>query len=298
MITFYRRTKQDKSLKTLPRFRVGCWVSVQDPSPEELDTLSERLGLDPDVLMDGLDPDEIPRIETGQGKVYVLVKTIVGEELDTLLIVLGESFILTLCRRTPGFLQRMISSGDVVTTQRLKTLIKMLAYNDLELEMVTNRIIKEVQKKRAFEEIDPEELNDLLRKEAFLNSVVSLYYNTRLVYTRLLGTLNFYEQDRDIIESLIHESEERYNLAKNALKTLSNLREYYLIVSSNKLNRMINILTVLTVLISIPAAVSGVYGMNILLPLQKDPNAFAYIMGIIIVFWAVFVFYVKKNRLL
>jgi len=300
MISYYRRTKQDSKLKRLPEFRVGCWINVEDPSEEELEKLAGLLDLDTDLLNDGLDPDEIPRVEVEGDKVYVLVKTvdIKNKALDTLLVVVGGTFVLTLSRRPQNFLKEIRKTGKVITTQRTKLLISVLDKNDQELEEMTNTVVKQVQKRGPLKNIEFWELNNLLQSEVLLNNLVSFYYYTRLVYTRLLKTIRLYEEDRDIIESLLTESEERFNLSKNALRTLSNIRDYYMILSSSRLNRMINVLTVLTIIISIPAAISGVYGMNVALPLQHDQNVFLYIMAVIFGLWAVFLYYVKRSRLL
>ncbi len=300
MISYYRRTKQDSKLRRLPEFRVGCWINVEDPSEEELEKLAGLLDLDTDLLNDGLDPDEIPRVEVEGDKVYVLVKTvdIKNKALDTLLVVVGGTFVLTLSRRPQNFLKEIRKTGKVITTQRTKLLISVLDKNDQELEEMTNTVVKQVQKRGPLKNIEFWELNNLLQSEVLLNNLVSFYYYTRLVYTRLLKTIRLYEEDRDIIESLLTESEERFNLSKNALRTLSNIRDYYMILSSSRLNRMINVLTVLTIIISIPAAISGVYGMNVALPLQHDQNVFLYIMAVIFGLWAVFLYYVKRSRLL
>ena len=82
--------------------------------------------------------------------------------------------------------------------------------------------------------------------------------------------IEFFEEDKEFINDLIIESDQGMNLCRNALKTITNLRHYYYIILSNRLNRTLKILTIFTILISIIAAVSSVYGMNIKLPFQDN----------------------------
>ena len=105
-------------------------------------------------------------------------------------------------------------------------------------------------------------------------------------------------KDKDIVEDLINESEQGFDLCKSTLKSISNMRNNLVIMLSNRLNKTISTLTILTVIITIPAAISGIYGMNLRLPLQQNPFAFFYILGFIIVSWTLFFVYFKARRII
>ena len=47
---------------------------------------------------------------------------------------------------------------------------------------------------------------------------------------------------------------------------------------ANNLNAVIRVLTILTVIISVPTFIASVYGMNVDLPFQNDSLAFAGVM--------------------
>ena len=302
MIEFYKRRKKDQSLKKIKKFKVGSWIKVTDPSKKDIDYLVDNFELEKENLEDGLDDNEIPRIETSEEATYVFIKTInsLRTQLDTMLIAIGKNFILTLSKNDPAYLSKILENKlKFVTTQKLKSLITLLELNDVEFEQTTFQITKEVKRKKNLSvELGEKELKNLLEKEDLLNSLLSAYVSTQLVYSRLLKKLNFYEEDKDVLDDLIIESEERFNLCRQSLKTISNIREYYLILTSNKLNKIINILTVFTIFISIPAAISGIYGMNIALPIQDNPMAFTYIMAFIGLLWVLFLVYVKRNRMI
>jgi len=104
--------------------------------------------------------------------------------------------------------------------------------------------------------------------------------------------------DKAIIEDLTTEAKQGLNLCRSSLKNISNIRKYYDISLSSKLNRIITVLTVFTIIISIPAAISGVYGMNVLLPLQENRFAFYIILGPTAFICLLFIWYLKKKKII
>ncbi len=299
MITYFKRSVKDKNLRRINKFEIGSWINAINPTKREIDKLSKEFNLDKQNLLSGLDEHEVPRVEFDEGVVYIILKTIskYENELSTILIVLSKNFILTLSKSKPSFIEE-IEKGNIefITTQKLKSLIKLFSLNNKEFERKTLNIVKLVSsEKKAVEKLREEQINNLLKKEDILNSLVSSYYYTNAVYNRIIKKIKFYEEDKEIIEDLIIETTEGFNLCKSSLKTISNIRNNLVILMSNRLNRLITLLTILTVFLTVPASISGLYGMNLVLPLQQNPFAFFYIIGIIFLIWIAFIIYFKKK---
>ena len=55
--------------------------------------------------------------------------------------------------------------------------------------------------------------------------------------------------------------------------------EGYSTMMSNNLHRVIQILTALTIVLTVPTIVASFFGMNIKLPLADSPDAFLIVMG-------------------
>ena len=51
---------------------------------------------------------------------------------------------------------------------------------------------------------------------------------------------------------------------------------------TNNLNRVIKILTALTIVLAVPTIVASFYGMNVKLPLAESPDAFLIVLGVTI----------------
>jgi len=302
MIRFYRRTIKDQQIQEVPDLEVGGWVSVVNPSTEEIDRLTKNLGLDRDNLESGLDPNELPRLDTVREDIYIFTKMIpslVLREIETYLIVIGSNFILTLSKTEPSFASKILGNKvDFVTTQKLRCLIEVLSLINEDFESLTQEVVKRVQvQRKTIRNLQEQELKMLMEQEIVLNELIFAYSYINLLYERILRKIKFFDQDKEIIEDLITETNEGFNICKSSLKTLSNIRNYYVISLSNKLNRIITILTIFTIILAVPAAISGVYGMNLILPLQEHPLGFYYVLTMIITIWGGLIFYFKKTKI-
>ncbi len=303
MISYFKRTIKDNSIKSLSSMEIGSWINVIDPSLEEIKYLVGKFKLDKRNLESALDQNEIPRLDFVNKDIYFLAKSISTaqkEDIETYLIVISKNFILTLSRTEPDFIKKIIKNRiDFITTQKLKCLINLFSLISESFEKLTVNTVKRVQARRRFnDELEEKELNILLEQENILNDLVSSYYYMNLLYERAARRIKFFEQDKEIIEDLIVESTQGLNICKSSLKRISNLRNYYVIFLSNKLNKIMTVFTVFTILISIPAAISGIYGMNVLLPFAKNPLIFFYIILSMVIIWIGFIFYLKNKRII
>ena len=87
------------------------------------------------------------------------------------------------------------------------------------------------------------------------------------------------EESEDILEDALIENQQAIEMAKIYSDILSGMMDAYASVISNNLNIVMKFLTSVTIILSLPTLVASVYGMNIQLPLQHHPHAFAIIMG-------------------
>ncbi|MEK6937409.1 MAG: CorA family divalent cation transporter, partial [Nanoarchaeota archaeon] len=277
-------------------------INVVNPDMVELTSLSEKYSLNLELLEEGLDENELPRIDFEDHHTYIFVKTIFREKnvLGTLLMVLSKEFFLTLAKEEPHSIKN-IQEGKVefITTQKRKCLITLLSVINDNFENTVTKIVKNVHKKKNItDNLKESDIEDFLHEEDFLNNLVSSYYYTGALYSKMIRKIEFYEEDKEFIKDLIVESDQGLNLCRNALKTISNIRHYYSIILSNKLNRTLKVLTIFTILISILAAVSSVFGMNIKLPFQDQELAFLFVMFIVAAIMAAFLLYFRSKRII
>ena len=299
MINFYKRKIQDKTLTKLNKFETNCWINVLKPDEKELDYLANNFELDIEMLENGLDKYELPGIFFEENATYIYIKTNnTNNELTTILIILKHNFILTLSNEKTNLIKELFKDKtNFITTQRQKSTIKILTINTDYFEDYIMHIVKKVNsKKKTTQNLREKDINLLLEYEEILNNYSSVYVYTQRLYNKMIKKISFFTSDTDDLEDMINESEQGLNICNKSLKTISNIRYYYSLQLSNKLNKSITILTIFTILISISTALSGLYGMNVKLPLATNPFAFYYILILIVILMAGFIYYLKSKK--
>jgi len=299
MITFYKRNLKDVSMQKLENYETFSWINIVDPLENDLQEFAKLHNLDFDLLVEGLDPNELPRIEIENKITYTFVKaTSKNKYLSTLLIVTGENFLITISKDSLSAIDKILENKyKIITTQIMKSYLEILWIINEEMEKKVLFMVKAVQKKKPSTILLKEEdIEFLLETEDFMNNLSTTYNYTSHLYSRLMKNLKFKKAELEMLEDLIVESEQGYNLSKASLKTISNIRNYYSIVNANKLNRTIRVLTIFTVLMSVPASIGAIYGMNVKIPLENNEFVFYYISFIIFTIMGSILYYLKKKE--
>ncbi len=304
MITYYFRTIKDTELKQLDAVRTGVWVHAESPTTEEMKKLQADFGLDEDIMEDAEDFFEVPRLEKSDGGTYFFTRypyREIKEDSETapLLIIMGESFVLTVALRPVPFLERFFSGKEaVVTTQKAKFFILMVEAltNSYDSELIKLR--KAVQKERVrLTKIGMKGIERLVQYESRLNSMVDALVPTNAWLQQVPkgNYMQLFSDDIDDMEDIIIANNQVVNQARSILKTIQNMRGGIEAIMTSRLNNSLSILTVLTILLTVPLVIASLYGMNINLPLQDSPFAFFYILAANGIILAILIWFFQKK---
>ena len=155
MIKYYFRTVKDPTIKELSEARTGVWVHVVAPTNEEIQGLIKDFVLDEDIIEDAQDFFEVPRLERSAGATYFFTRYPFEEEKEDsdtapLLIIMGESFVITLALRDVPPHQKLIENKEeVVTTQKAKLFIQIMDAITYSFDGELMRLRKAVHKNRG-----------------------------------------------------------------------------------------------------------------------------------------------------
>ncbi len=288
MITHYFRTIKDTELKTLEAARPGVWVHVVSPSPEELAQLITEFSLDADIIEDAQDFFEVPRLEKSDGGTYFFMRypyreTKEDSETAPLLMIMGESYVVTIALRPVPFLDVILAGKEaIVTTQKAKLFITMIEALTKSYDTELVRLRKAVQKERVrLTKIGMRGIERLVQYETKLNSMVDALVPTNMWLQQVPkgNYMQLFADDIDDMEDIIIANNQVVNQARSILKTIQNMRGGIEAIMTSRLNNSLGILTVLTILLTIPLVIASLYGMNVNLPFQDSPYAFLYIIG-------------------
>ena len=284
---FYRSIREDKLISPA-RFRTGSWVYVEAPTAQELELLVTKFKLDPDLLRDALDPDEIPRIEVEDDVVYLYMRYAYRRgdtvETDPIMVAVGPNFVATVAGRGLPVLDRFVSTAAPFTTQRAKLLLLLLRHLVLSYEAnlkFLDRQIRGVRAKLNVATLANRDFVQFVVIEDALNSFLAELVPANLLLQSLLSgrhKLTFYEDDKDLIEDLVQATQQLGEASRSSLRTIVNIREAYSNIMTNNLNRRVGLLTSLTVVLTLPTIVFSAFGMNVPVPGMGGAAAFGWIV--------------------
>lgn len=304
MITHYFKTLKDSELKTLDTPRTGVWTHVVEPTDEEIVSLVEEYSLDEAILADARDFFEVPRLERSAGATYFFTRYPFDEKDETidtapLLIVMGESFVLTVAlREVPQFNRFIEGKERISTTQKAKFFLQIMDAITKEYEKDLTRLRRAVHRDRAkLRKIGPRDIERLVNYENELNNMVSAIVptNTWLNQVATGNYMQLYTEDVELMEDLVIANSQLVESARQVLKMIQNLRGASEAIMTSTLNSSIRTLTVLTILLTIPTIVSSLYGMNVPLPLADNPFSFWLVAIIIMITVAIVTIVFKKK---
>jgi magnesium transporter len=304
MITYLRSTHYRPAIKQRDTLQPGTWVRCERPNEEEQQLLL-GLGIDHDLLIDALDPHEVPRVEHDDGWTYFITRLPDTDDefndyTTPILFALGSEHIVTVSRDSLGRLwQPFIDGVAAPTTQKTKLFMLML-------EMITRQYQTRVasinrQMRAALKDVrqlTSKDITTLTEYERKLNDYLDALQPTNTAVEKILGgkLLRLYEDDKDLIEDLSIEFEQLIARCKSLLRTITNVRDSYRAVMDTRLNETIRLLTVITLAFTVPTMIAGIYGMNVPIPGEQSPYAFwAIIIVSVVTSGSLAVYFLRKK---
>jgi magnesium transporter len=293
----------ETGLERLEEFEPGSWIDLVGPTEEELRRVSGELNIPLDLLSGPLDEEEKSRIELEDGLTYVIVDIpiLVVEEDERsyatipLGMVVHPDYFITICLRVNpilGTFEREGIRGGFFTYKKTRFLFQILQQISVFYLRYLYRIDRETDKleRKLRASSRNEEIYDLLNlQKSLVYFTTSLRSNEGVLQKLLRGkSIRMYEEDEELLEDVLVENRQASEMAKIYTDILTGMMDAFTSVISNNLNRVMKLLTSLTIILSIPVIVAAFYGMNVDLPFQNYRHAFT--LTIVIAFMLSFAF--------
>lgn len=317
MITHY--FLEDNQLTPIKDVKESLWLHVEKPSPNEIDFLSQKYELPKDYLTSVLDDDENARAEglnQENFRIPVLlllqfpyVSTSPSGYLQfntypLALIITPDKKLITVCNyHMPFFkdiLEKPLPKNDM--SSKLNLVLQILWHLALTYNHDLADLRHQVDKLEGQIQVSTEnkhlyQLMDIQKSLVLFEAATKANFKT---LTKLANTTEF--QDHHAYHNHLHdilvETKQSMTSAKINLQLVSQMNETFSAIVSNNLNIVMKILTSLTIVLTIPTIIGGIYGMNVKLPFAESDNAFLLITGLTIIICYVAIKYLKKRNLL
>lgn len=274
----------------------GCWINLVNPSELEINTISQKLGIEPDYIKDPLDEEEKSRVERDNGTLLIIVDIPVlntDDELSTFdtiplgMIVVNDDYFVTVCLKENPIIQEFAANRvkgffTFKKTRFILQLLNKIATYYLRYLKQINRQTDHIER-QLHKSMKNQELFSLLNLEKSLVYFTTSLRSNEIVMEKILRAkfLKMYPEDEDIMEEAIIENKQAIEMAHIYSNILSGMMDAFASVISNNLNIVMKFLTSITIVLSIPTMVASFFGMNVQLPFGLDtsnPHAFGIIM--------------------
>lgn len=248
-------------------------------------------GLDPEILAYAIDEDENAHVEYDAESGTLLLVFNVPKKDDTLYEASPIAFIVT---------KDAVYSFTTDYTDYINDYISGLLSNEPKLSKLSLvfktlylcvhayfPIIKDVNKKRAY-------LTTKLKSKATKHNLLELsdlgiglvYIVTAIDQNDLLlnqlSKLGFYkdltESEKERLEDAQIEADQVVAMARVADQILDEVAATYNNLLNNNLNETMRLLTIWSLLLTVPTIVTGFFGMNVLLPFKDSPFGWIFIL--------------------
>ncbi len=305
----YFQVKEQRFEPALARSE-AFWIHLESPTADEIKALLDEFGLPEDFITDLQDADENSRMEYEENAVLVIMRVplyyqhqaaslsfttaplgmiAVQDKLITVSFFDNEVLNVWLDGKHKPF---RITQQSFMLQIALRASLYFLRFLK-EINRRTNKIESELS-----QSLRNQELFRLLRLEKSLVYFSTSLRSNEIILERLQRSrwLNQDPEAEDLVEDVIIDNMQAIEMANIHSSILSGMMDAFASIISNNLNVVMKFLASMTIILAVPTLISSIYGMNVALPIQRSPAAFAIVMGIAVLvsLLLVFIFIRKK----
>lgn len=313
MLNIYNTDLKTNKFEKIKEFRPGSWISLVNPSEEEIATVCSNLKIEDEFIKYPLDYEEQARIDIEDDMtLFVIDVPIIEDNKDEKsystmplgLIVVRDEFFITVSLKKNRIIDAF-EKGRVkgmFTYKKTRFLIQILYLNASYYLNDLKKINKEAENtvnvlKKSMKN---EKLMQLLNLENSLVYITTSLKANELVMEKTARgkILKSYEEDDEILEDAIIENRQAMEMGKVYSDILGGTMDAYASIISNNLNVVMKLMTSITIVLSLPTLIASIWGMNVALPFATNPYGFAIVIGISVIISAVAFVWLKKRDML
>lgn len=323
MIRYYT-WKQDAFVEQNQEVEQAQWLSVEQPTETEINTLIAKYQLPKDYLTSVLDVKENSRLEGldhNQLNMPVLlllqypsaIKSPSGYQQFTIfplaIILTSDQKIITVTNQSVPFLDKLkhtTFSNQLAENDSLSVALLVTLHLSLQISLLFNQFLKQIlthtnrlegQLKVATENNQLYQLMDIQKSLVYFEFALSSNLH---VFQTLYEAKDALKPEKNFshLHDVLVETKQALVSTKIQLQIVDKISDTFSAIVSNNLNNVMKILTSLTIVLTIPTIIGGIFGMNVTLPFANREDAFLWIFVITTSICIFTIYRLKKKNLL
>ena len=285
------------------------WIYLENPTDREIELIERITGVSEDMLKAALDVEERARIETDEGDTLVLFDIPTIEDEDSyysystmpLGAVITDNCVVTVCLKENSIISNLINNRikNLDTAKRENFLYQMLYNTHVKFLQYLRQIDKswqriQVELHRSTKNKELIQLLDLENSLVYFSA--SLRANSLIIERLMRSNSVKSEEDAELLEDVGIENRQAVDMCNIYRDILSGTMDAYASIISNNVNSIMKLLTVITLIISIPTLFASLWGMNTGVPFEGQQYGFYVVTGISLVIAGVAGYYLLRTK--
>ena len=268
----------------------AAWVNILPPlKQQEFTNLSDGLNIPLDFLTDSLDIDERARFEEEEKVKLIVIKTPTENnsfnESDAyyitipICIILTHTQIVTVNSFENGAIKKFLNTfqnrhPDKKNMMVLKVFEKITQTYMEYLKEINQR--RNLMEQKLYASNRNEELLELMKIQKSMVYFVTALRSNEMLLLKLARTnfLGLTDEEKEFLDDLAVDMSQALEMANIYTNILSSTLDAFASIINNNMNNVLKRLTSITIILSLPALVTGIYGMNVPLPYADSHYAF------------------------
>jgi magnesium transporter len=304
----FKKTKKSDLDNSLP-----TWIDARTVTRDETALLQEEYNIEQDHILDILDPDELSRMEEGEGYILTIVRVpIYDPSAETpyfavpVGIIIQKNTIITLCWTDCEVLKDF--GANRIKNVRLSDFPSFIVHIMNRANLNFLRYLKEINRRSTSIqnemklEIENKEIIQMLGLEKSLVYFTTSLKSNRLLLQKMSKTrlIKFDEEDIDFVEGVEIDNRQAIEMADTYSDILFGVMNAYSSIISNNLNVVMKKLAIINLVMMVPTFITSFFGMNYPLPFESFGRfAVVIVSGIcfVSIFLANWMLNIEKNSL-
>jgi len=288
----------------------STWIRLAKPTENELEQISKETGIEIDDLKENQSRDkgsmfksepeytmtllDVPYINSNGRSFY---------NTRSIMIICTKRGVVTVSQKRNDVVDDFINnppknlSSDNLTGLQFQLILSIM-----------NRYCKYINKINQMRRDIEKNLNvnvndvDIYNLHQMESSLIYFITSVKSFLPILDKMQKFYGEltndNADLFEDMRIRATQAFDLSTIYKEVIMGTRDLFNTMVSNKLNAVMKTLTVITLVLSVPLLVAGIYGMNVDLPMDTHQYGFIFVCALMIVFTAMALLTLRKKRII
>jgi magnesium transporter len=290
------------------------WVNIEKPVSEDMSYLRQRFSFHPLDLEDCLSRIERPKIDEYDDYLFLIMQFPIFDtssrvsrpaEVD---LFIGAGYLVTVhdgilwpitklfddCQTEEEIRQKHMGGG---ASRLLHDVIDRLVDYCFPILYKVDANIREIE-----EDIFTEQVPGVVREISWVRrDIIALQ---RIIKPQIAIVANLEHKDRPFIREeldvyfgdVLDHLYKAWDMLEDHRDVIDGLSDTADTLTSYRINEVMKILTIISVIMLPLTLLSGIYGMNISLPLAQHPLSFLFILALMLLISGSMLFYFKRRR--